>query len=622
MSLEGRRIEVRGTVQGVGFRPWIYRLAGEEGISGRVRNDARGVTIEAFGPPEALRSFLRRIETDAPPAARVREVRAEAIGPEEGGGFEIEPSRADGARGVSIPPDLATCPECLREVFDPADRRHRYPFTNCTHCGPRFTIAGDIPYDRGATTMAAFRMCRQCETEYANPLDRRFHAQPNACPACGPRLRLVVDAEHRATPCGSCRGGIGTGGRRRRGHRMGSLRGQYRPPLPIAESNRDLMLPRRKPILRVKVGVSKGGPSMFRGGRDIFLSNALKAGHVGVWHRAAGSEEMVWDGFWDQIFIPSPAGFDGTFSTLMSIIHPDDRAGLALTISEAAETLQPYTHTFRITWPDGQLRWVRIWGQYDQNDAMEFESFGAFRDVTELLALQSRLASAEGLAAVGRLVAGVAHEVNTPLTGISSYTQMLRERIDKDDPRAALLEKIEKQTFRAAKIINNLLNFSRASGSEFEPLDVNRVLLDVVSLVEHQLESSRIKVVREMAADLPTVRGNENRLQQVFFNLILNARDAMPSGGWLTLATRADEDAVVVEIRDTGTGIKREDIKRIYDPFFTTKGIGRGTGLGLSVSYGILQEHGGAIFVDSAPGQGTTFQVALPPMSEQEAARR
>jgi two-component system NtrC family sensor kinase len=243
-------------------------------------------------------------------------------------------------------------------------------------------------------------------------------------------------------------------------------------------------------------------------------------------------------------------------------------------------------------------------------------------DVTVRMRLEQQLQHSEKMASVGLLAAGVAHEVNTPLTGISSYTQMLRDRIESDDPRAELLEKIEKQAFRAAKIINNLLNFSRAAGSEFEPLDVNRVLLDVLSLVEHQLESSRIKVVHEMAAELPMVRGNENRLQQVFFNLILNARDAMPSGGWLTLATRADDDAVVVEIRDTGTGIKHEDIKRIYDPFFTTKGIGRGTGLGLSVSYGILQEHGGAIFVESAPGQGTTFQVALPPMAAQEAARR
>jgi signal transduction histidine kinase len=216
------------------------------------------------------------------------------------------------------------------------------------------------------------------------------------------------------------------------------------------------------------------------------------------------------------------------------------------------------------------------------------------------------------MASIGLLAAGVAHEVNTPLAGISSYTQMLREQVAAEDPRAPLLEKIEKQTFRAAKIINNLLNFSRSGKAELEPLDLNKVLADVLSLMEHQLQGAHIKVRRELAERLPEVQGNENRMQQVFFNLLLNARDAMPRGGWLTLVTRAEDEAVVVEVRDTGDGIKREHIKRIYDPFFTTKGIGRGTGLGLSVSYGIVQEHGGAIAVDSIPGQGTTFRVTLP----------
>ena len=242
-------------------------------------------------------------------------------------------------------------------------------------------------------------------------------------------------------------------------------------------------------------------------------------------------------------------------------------------------------------------------------------------DVTVRMGLEEQLQHSEKMASIGILAAGVAHEVNTPLTGISSYTQMLRQQIKNDDPRSALLEKIEKQTFRAAKIVNNLLNFSRASKAEFENLDTNKVLLDVLSLLEHQLERGRIKVRKELS-DLPLVRGNENRLQQVFFNLILNARDAMPKGGWLTLATRAEDDAVVVEVRDTGHGIKPEHVRRIYDPFFTTKGIGRGTGLGLSISFGIVQEHGGAIFVESVPGQGTTFQVALPSLAAAEAARR
>jgi hypothetical protein len=243
-------------------------------------------------------------------------------------------------------------------------------------------------------------------------------------------------------------------------------------------------------------------------------------------------------------------------------------------------------------------------------------------DVTARVRLEEQLQHSEKMASIGLLAAGVAHEVNTPLTGISSYTQMLRGQVDASDPRAPLLEKIEKQTFRAAKIINNLLNFSRSSSAEVESLDVNKVLLDVLSLIEHQLEGSNIKVRRELAERLAPVRGNENRLQQVFFNLVLNARDAMPKGGWLTLKTRAEDGAVVAEVADTGEGIRREDIKRIYDPFFTTKGIGRGTGLGLAVSYGIVQEHGGAIAVDSVPGKGTTFTVTLPRLARSEAARR
>jgi signal transduction histidine kinase len=244
-------------------------------------------------------------------------------------------------------------------------------------------------------------------------------------------------------------------------------------------------------------------------------------------------------------------------------------------------------------------------------------------DVTARVRLEEQLQHSEKMASIGLLAAGVAHEVNTPLAGISSYTQMLRSQVEAGDEKAHLLEKIEKQTFRAAKIINGLLNFSRSGSLEMESLDINKVLLDVLSLVEHQLDGAKIRIRKELAATLPPVRGNENRLQQVFFNLVLNARDAMPSGGWLTLATSADEDTVVIEVSDTGHGIKREDVKRIYDPFFTTKGIGRGTGLGLSVSYGILQEHGGAIFVESLPGKGTTFQVALPPdRGLREAAQR
>ncbi len=243
-------------------------------------------------------------------------------------------------------------------------------------------------------------------------------------------------------------------------------------------------------------------------------------------------------------------------------------------------------------------------------------------DVTARVRLEEQLQHAEKMASVGLLAAGVAHEVNTPLAGITSYTQLLRGQLEEKDPRQQVLEKIEKQSFRAAKIINGLLNFSRSSGTEFERVDVNKALADVLSLLEHQLDGSKIRVRRELTSELPSIRGNENRVQQVFFNLVLNARDAMPSGGWLTVATSCENDTVVVELHDTGHGIRREHIKRIYDPFFTTKGIGKGTGLGLSVSYGIVQEHGGAIFVDSAPGQGTTFRVTFPALAHAEAARQ
>ena len=296
----------------------------------------------------------------------------------------------------------------------------------------------------------------------------------------------------------------------------------------------------------------------------------------------------------------------------------------ALRGSLASGRSEEIAHIYKLHLPmaDGRSLMVNVSAAPFQVGAERAGTILILDDVTARVRLEEQLQHSEKMASIGLLAAGVAHEVNTPLTGISSYTQMLREQVRPEDLRYPLLEKIERQAFRAAKIINNLLNFARSSTAEMEPIDLNRLLSDVLSLVEHQLEKNRVKVRREFAGDLPRIRGNENRIQQVFFNLILNARDAMPSGGWLTLATSADDDTVIVEVRDTGVGIRREDIKRIYDPFFTTKGIGRGTGLGLSVSYGILQEHGGAIFVESAPGKGTTFQVALPAQQVAEAAQR
>ena len=233
-------------------------------------------------------------------------------------------------------------------------------------------------------------------------------------------------------------------------------------------------------------------------------------------------------------------------------------------------------------------------------------------DITSRVQLEEQLQISEKMASIGLLAAGVAHEVNTPLTGISSFTQMLLEQAEVDDPRTRLLEKIERQTFRAAKIVNGLLNLARPARVETGPVDLHAVVGDVLSLLEHQFKTGKIQVRKDFAPRSPVVEGSEYKLQQVFLNLFLNARDAMPKGGWLSITTRASGETAVIEVADTGAGIPSEHLSRIYDPFFTTKAIGQGTGLGLSITYGILQEHGGSISCESTVGQGTRFQVMLP----------
>jgi len=236
-------------------------------------------------------------------------------------------------------------------------------------------------------------------------------------------------------------------------------------------------------------------------------------------------------------------------------------------------------------------------------------------DITERVELEAQLSQSDKLSSIGLLAAGVAHEVNTPLAVISSYAQMLSKQVQGDKPKSALLEKITRQTFRASEIVNNLLNFSRTSGTEFTDVDVNKVITDTLALLDHQFRTSRIKVQGELGPQLPRINGNPGRLQQVFLNLFLNAKDAMLEGGTLRIAT-SNGDGVSVVVSDTGAGIAPEHIRRIYDPFFTTKisrdGQPRGTGLGLSVTYGIIQEHAGKIRVESQPGEGTTFYLDFP----------
>lgn len=241
-------------------------------------------------------------------------------------------------------------------------------------------------------------------------------------------------------------------------------------------------------------------------------------------------------------------------------------------------------------------------------------------NVSSRIKLEETLQQSEKLSSIGLLAAGVAHEVNTPLTGVSSYTQMLLGMIPDTDPKHALLQKMQRQTDRATNIVSNLLNFSRiGSVTESMDIEINRLLDDTLQLLEPQIRKSNVEIVKDYGTGIPAILGNGGKLQQVFTNLILNARDAMGrNGGKITLRTTlVDEDEVKIEVTDTGEGIAPDNLGKIFDPFFTTKGVGNGTGLGLAVSYGIVQEHGGTIEAFSEDGNGTTFMLSFPVASLQ-----
>jgi len=235
-----------------------------------------------------------------------------------------------------------------------------------------------------------------------------------------------------------------------------------------------------------------------------------------------------------------------------------------------------------------------------------------FDDITDRAELERRLVQADKLSSIGLLAAGVAHEVNTPLAVISTYAQMLAKQISGDAQKAPLLEKIARQTFRASEIVNSLLNFSRTSPTEYVSVDLNKVIRETLTLLDHQLAQASVKVELLLHDSLPKIKGNPGKLQQVFLNLFLNARDAMESGGTLAIRSGAQDGVVRVTVADSGGGIAHENLSRIFDPFFTTKAARKGTGLGLSVSYGIVREHSGDIEVESEIGAGTRFQLTFP----------
>ncbi len=240
----------------------------------------------------------------------------------------------------------------------------------------------------------------------------------------------------------------------------------------------------------------------------------------------------------------------------------------------------------------------------------------------ELMRAHEQMVRQEKLASVGQLAAGVSHELNNPLGGILGFSQLILEKmrrngLDKTTPEdfdnyIKRLSQVEQAALRCKTIVENLLKFARKSASEVKPLDINQVLEDTLTFTRHQLEINKVQVEKTLSPGLPQTRGNEHQLQQVFTNLMINAQQAMGNGGKLSISTKAEDGYIEVGFADTGTGIAPEIISKIFDPFFTTKPIGQGTGLGLSVSYGIVRDMGGKITVESRVGQGSTFRIWLP----------
>ena len=284
------------------------------------------------------------------------------------------------------------------------------------------------------------------------------------------------------------------------------------------------------------------------------------------------------------------------------------------------------THTFykfRLSLPNGELRTANIAvAPLVSKQSVTLGRIILIDDITDRVLLERQLTQSEKLSSIGLLAAGVAHEVNTPLAVISSYTQMLSKQMSTDPRISPILDKITKQSFRASEIVNGLLNFSRTGSTDYATLDLHSIVRDTVTLIDHQLKTARIDVSLRFDLHPAFVHGNQGKLQQVMLNLLMNARDALQRSDQprMTISTQVDAKRILLRISDTGSGISPEDLARIYDPFFTTKtkpreGEHKGTGLGLAVTYGIMQEHGGKIRAESSPGTGTTFELEFPALS-------
>jgi PAS domain S-box-containing protein len=359
-----------------------------------------------------------------------------------------------------------------------------------------------------------------------------------------------------------------------------------------------------------------------------FHENIVESVHIGIF--AVDLEDRIesWNAQMEVMYAKSRA--EALRQPLATIFPPEFMGHFDSVRGEQG------THTFykiRLALPTGETRVANI--AIAPLLTRNFNVVGRIilvDDITDRIELEAQLTQAEKLSSIGLLAAGVAHEVNTPLAVISSYTQMLakqmRPLMEENTRLAPVLEKITQQAFRASEIVNGLLNFSRTGGTEFASVDLNRLLHDTLTLLDHQFKTNQIRIETELDPDLPHIHGNEGKLQQVVLNVLLNARDAMHGlpDARIRIVTEQKAGQVTVVIQDFGGGIEPEHLHRIFDPFFTTKtkpraGQHKGTGLGLAVSYGIMQEHGGKLHVESEVGAGTTFRLEFPPAAVHGASR-
>ena len=353
-----------------------------------------------------------------------------------------------------------------------------------------------------------------------------------------------------------------------------------------------------------------------------FNQNIVESINIGIFAVDLDDRVESWNAQMEVLFARPRA--EALRAPMSEILPPEFMARFDALRGDGSAHGTNTLYKFRLALPTGEVRTANI--AIAPLLTRTFDVVGRIiliDDITEQIQLEGQLSQSEKLSSIGLLAAGVAHEVNTPLAVISSYTQMLSKQLRDDARLSPVLEKITQQTFRASEIVNGLLNFSRTSGAEFVSINLNQLLHDTAILLDHQFKTARIRIESDLDPALAAIYGNQGKLQQVLLNLMLNARDAMSgtrneeTASVIRLRTRNEDSLAVVEIIDSGVGIDAAHLHRIFDPFFTTKtnpqpGQHKGTGLGLAVSYGILQEHGGKIKVDSVPGQGTTFRLEIP----------